>query len=112
MFVIDQSQSYKWPVSFTIPTDGGAHKKCSFTAEFKRLPLSRVVEITDNADGKKTDADLVREVMIGWDDVKDADGNAVQFTDAALNSALDIVGFATGVAIAFLESLKGAARKN
>ncbi len=112
MFVIDQSQSYKWPVSFSIPTDGGAHKKCSFTAEFKRLPLSRVIELTSGDDGKKTDADMVQAVLIGWEDVKDADGNAVPFNDATLSSALDIVGFGTGVALAFLESLKGTARKN
>jgi len=44
MFILDQSDSYTWPVSIELP-DNGRKKAFTFDAEFKRLPQQEVEEI-------------------------------------------------------------------
>lgn len=115
MLILGKSDSYKWPVTVEVPTDGGRFERAEFVAEFRRLPQSRLDEVGQalRGDGEKiSDADLAEEVLVGWDKVKDADGSPINFSAATRAAVLDISGVRTAVVQAFFESLAGGRRKN
>jgi len=109
-FVLKQSDSYRWPVSFKLPTDGGKHEKQSFEAEFKRLPQSRIMEIQTQAqrlikaaeDGEQmegiSDLSVADEVLVGWSGIVDEDGEEVPFSKANKAVLLEVPMLAASVA--------------
>lgn len=112
MFKLVQATTYSWPVSVELPVDGGRTEKASFDAEFKRLTQSRIEEIRGLIERDEIrDVDLVREVLVGWSGVVDADG-PVPFSAQALNQLLDIPTVASSIVYALFQSLTGAKRKN
>lgn len=112
MFKITQSQTYSWPVSVNIPTNGGQYDKQTFDGEFKRLSDARLKEIRSKVEADElTDADFAREVMVGWKGVTDGE-QEVPFSAGALDQLLDIPGVSAAVVMAVIESLSGLKRKN
>jgi hypothetical protein len=124
-FVLTQSSSYLWPVSFDVPIDGGRHEKQTFDAELKRLPQSRIIEIQeavqkrlsaiqrdDETDGMITDQEIAGEILIGWSGVNDADGTAIPFSEASKAQLLDVPTVTAAVVTSYFTSLQGAKRKN
>lgn len=112
MFVLSQSTSYTWPVTVEFPVSGGKFEKQTFDAEFKRLPQTRIREMTTDAGrGKIDDNDFAREVLVGWKGVSDGSGD-VPFSAEALDRLLEIPLVAGAIVQAFFESLAGAKRKN
>lgn len=90
MLKLTQSQTYTWPVSVNIPTNGGQYDKQTFDGELKRLTDARLKEIRAKVEaGELTDAEFVREVMVGWHGVTDGD-EQVPFSQSALAQLLDI----------------------
>ena len=45
-FVLKKQTSFKWPVTFSMPGDGGIQEENSFDAEFKQL--ARSVYVTND----------------------------------------------------------------
>ena len=41
-FVLKQSDTYVWPITFDIPVDGGRHERQTLDGEFKRHPQSKI----------------------------------------------------------------------
>jgi hypothetical protein len=112
-FVLKQSDTYSWPVTFDIPVDGGRHERQTFDGEFKRLPQSRIREIGQQIEsGDVTDAAIAAEVLVGWSGVTDDQGKEVPFSQKALEQMLDVPLLATSVVMAYFTSLQGAKRKN
>lgn len=112
MFKIVQTPTYTWPVTVELPTDGGKTEKATFDAEFKRLTQSRVEEIRQAVErGEMKDSDLVRESLVGWAGVVDADGD-VPYSESARDQLLDIPTVSAAIILALLGSLSGARRKN
>ena len=112
-FVLKQSDTYSWPVTFDIPIDGGRHERQTFDGEFKRLPQSRIREIGKLIeDGETLDSAIAAEVLVGWSGVTDADGKDVPFSQKALEQLLDVPLLATAIVMAYFASLQGAKRKN
>ena len=120
---LTQSPTYKWPVKVTIPTDGGKRETSTFTAEFRRLKQSRISEIISSgqrkskgealdADQDLSDLELLGEIMAGWDDVKDDDGELIPFSRAALEMMSELPTVAGQIAEQWLESLQKAKAKN
>ena len=113
MFVISQKPTYTWPVSVEFPIDGGVTDRQTFDGEFKRLTQTRINEIRETIEkGETTDSALAREVLVGWDGVNDASGNAVPFSERSRDQLLDIPMVAAAVVMAWLGSLAGIKRKN
>tara|TARA_R100000742_G_C4240628_1_gene60396 strand:- start:250 stop:591 length:342 start_codon:yes stop_codon:yes gene_type:complete len=111
-FVLKQSDTYKWDVSVDVPVDG-QHKRSTFTGEFKRIPQSRIREIGQQIEeGTITDAEMVEEVLVGWDGIDDMKGEPVKFSRTALQQLVDVPMVATCIATAYFESIAGAKRKN
>ena len=124
-FVLKQSNSYKWPVSFKLPVDGGKFEKQTFDAEFKRLPQARINEIQTDVqtrikaaernelvDNNITDISIANELIIGWEGVVDSDGDAVTFSETVKQQLLDIPTVASAIIVAYFDSLAGVKIKN
>lgn len=113
---LGQAKSYKWPVEWTIPADGGRQQTLGFEVEFKRLEQKRIDEIYDTAisgGGKISDDDLVREVVVGWgNNVLDEHDSPLSFTPSNLNLVMNIQGARAATVRAFFQSIIGAKEKN
>ena len=112
-FVLKQSDTYSWPITFDLPVDGGRHQRQSFDGEFMRLPQSRIREIGQLIEsGDITDAAIASEVLVGWSGVTDDQGEDIPFSKKTLEQILDVPMLATSVVTAYFGSLQGAKRKN
>lgn len=111
-FIIKQSDSYVWPVTVEIPTDGGRYEKSTFDIEFKRVSQSRVGTLIEaGTKGEMTDRKTCEELVIGWKGVTDGE-NEIPFSQNTLGMMLDIQGVERAVVKAWIDSLSGAQRKN
>ena len=112
-FKLDQSGTYKWPVTVEVPMDGGKHDKYKFDGEFRRITQSRIKEMGELIEtGDLRDVDLVKEVLVGWEGIEDDKGEEVKFSQAKLKQLLDVPMVATAIATGFFDSIVGAKRKN
>ena len=86
--------------------------KQTFEVEFRRLTQSELTEMGDKIEvGQISDADVCREVVIGWNGVQNDAGDIV-FSPSALDDVLDIFPLASNISAVFFASLSGARRKN
>ena len=127
MFVLDQSDSYLWPVSIELPADG-RKKAFTFDAEFLRLPQEQVEELRQrhsaqlkrvlaamNGVGDEDDVGLqdagdetralCDEVLCGWAKVTDAAGEPVAFNDASKRRMYSVQGAPAAIFDAWISSL-------
>lgn len=127
-FVLDQASTYRWPVEFDIPGDGGRRVRQSFDAEFHRIDQERVEEIVRcirrrealEEDGREIPDELegydainiARSLLAGWSGIAGSDGVDVPFTDATVSRVLGTPTVAAMVVSAWAESITGAKRKN
>jgi hypothetical protein len=116
MFVLvaDQSeQKYMTPVRVEFPANGGKPKVMIFKAWFRRLTQAQLDDVNERGAARELlDSDLVSEVMVGWEDVADADGNPAEFNPTNLALLLDIYPVRPTLVKAFFASIKTAAIKN
>ena len=76
-----------------------------FTAHFKNISQSRFKEMIKMVEDKQIDdIDVAKEVLLGWEDLVDKEGQEVPFNKSTLNQLLEVRGFATAVGFAFMES--------
>ena len=59
-----------------------------------------------------TDQSVADEVLVGWANVLDEDGEEVPFTAKAKDELLDIPAVASGIVVAYFESVTGNKAKN
>ena len=103
-FVIDQNPTYKWKVVVKINSDGEVSEEI-FTAHFKNISQSRFKEMLKMVEDKQIeDVDVAKEVLLGWEDLVDGNGDEVPFNKKTLLQLLEVRGFATAVGFAFFES--------
>lgn len=117
-FVLKQSDAYSWPVSFDVPTDGGRHERQTFDGEFKRLPQSRVgpmvaelQQIEDLTDLERI-TEIAKEILIGWSGIVDNEGKEIPYSEKALVQLLEVPLLAVSIIKSYMDSIKGAKRKN
>ena len=124
-FVLNQSQSYSWPVSIKLPADGGKREKSTFDAVFRRLPQSRINEIQqlvqqrikaaergEELDNGVTDDSIAAEILMGWSGILDGDGDDVPYSEAVKAQLLDVPMMAGALIEAYFNSLAELKRKN
>jgi hypothetical protein len=108
-----------------MPADGGKREKATFSAVFKRLSQTRINEIQvevqrriklgeagEDVQGAISDVSLADEIMVGWDDVTDGDGEPVPFSKASKAQLLEVPMLASAIIEAYFESLVEQKRKN
>jgi hypothetical protein len=113
-FVIKKDKSYLWPCVISEPVDGGGFNDQKVRVKFKMLTQSRIDEVVKNE--AEEDADILSDVLIGWDDeaFKDETGAALAFNQENKDLILSVP-FVRGALIkGFFESIAGKAfkRKN
>lgn len=121
-FVLKQSATYNWPIPLVLPVDGGRKEKHTFDGELRRLPQTRINEIIKLARamelGRIDDDDVLddkaaaREILAGWNGVVDDNGEAIPFTEAALNQLLEIPTVAGQIIRAWFNSMELAKKGN
>jgi hypothetical protein len=87
MFKIVETPEFTHTVRVMVPTDGG-HAEQTFRARFRVLRTSEVEAFeTDSIDGL---LDMLRAVFVGAEDLVDAEGNALPWSDAVRDALLDL----------------------
>jgi hypothetical protein len=117
-FKLSTASSYPWPVSGEL-----AGTRYSFTAQFSFLDQQRIDELTVGSARREallrrgeddpelqniTALAIAAEVLVGWLDVTDDEGEPIDFTAAAKDKFLQIQGVAAAVVEAWGKSLQGA----
>ena len=121
--VLKQKEPYSWPVKITLPTDGGKRATESFTGIFAWLNQSRIEEIrrtvrmqsmglADPDHQEIDDISAAKEVLVGWADVIDDEGDEVPFSDRALDQLLQIPTVAGQIVKQWQQSLEAAKKGN
>ncbi len=111
-FCIKQSDTYVWPVSVKLPTNGGRYDTQTFDVEFRRVSQARIEELLEQGRSAEiNDRAVCGELVAGWQGITDGTGE-VPFSDAAFRQLLDIPGIQAAIIAAWFESLSGEKRKN
>jgi len=102
MFVVDAAVTIKWPVTVSLPVDGGEIADYCFTGIFKRLSDEEMDKLLDKPktisdtqaedtriqDVLRENADIFPKLMIGWEGVKTAAGEDSPFSIEILKSLI------------------------
>jgi hypothetical protein len=127
-FILDQSESYSWPVTVKLPQDGGRFRSYTFDVEFRRVTqerremLGRQLLIqkdkieAGNFDGELlTPRQIADELVVGWSGILDSEGDdakPVPFSEKTKAQLLNIGDVADAIVEAWNNSLPGAKAKN
>ena len=124
MFVLKKGSSFKWPVAFSMPGNGGIQEEHSFDAEFKQLTQSRINQIREEAPRRQkeidegltssselSDVSIAEEILVGWDGITDGD-KEIPFTKAAKKQLLDIPMLASRLVEIYFEAIADQKIKN
>ena len=112
MFTIEKPKQIKWPVTVSIPRDGGSAAKAVFTAHFRIIPGNEFNAIYQNGGN---DEDLLRNVVVGFgNDVLDESGTPLVFSQESLDHLIGIPYVRNALVSAYLDLSQGkkAATKN
>ncbi len=113
MFKITTKKELNWPVTISVPQDGGKVKKQETIVRFEHIDQSL---FDANYATGGSDADLMKRVVIGWDDgqFQNEDGSSMPFSIENLAALLETSYVRIGFVNAYLMIQQGkeAARKN
>jgi hypothetical protein len=106
-FKIALSQTYKKKVTVEIANEHGKMEKSDFVAEFKRVLGDDLDELR-----KLTGKEVLRQVLVGAEGIKDEDNQTIEFSEAVKESLLAIPQAAVALVETFYESVYKAKEKN
>lgn len=106
-FVLKKVSSYKWPVTVSIPVDGGRFRKETFTAVFRKIGKAKFAELAE-----LDESSIVNELVEGWEGIKDENGEEVPFSDESAALLLDDPFVCKALIDAYADSVQGAQAKN
>lgn len=124
-FILEQTPTFTWPITVRERQDGGRYRTHSFEAVFKRLPQSRMDEITldyqriksraakdEVIDSLPTRA-IAGEILVGWTGIFEPD-NATQipYSEDSKTQLLEIETVADVLVTTYIESAEKAKAKN
>ena len=125
-FVLEQKESYLWPVTVRIAQDGGRFRIFTFDVEFRRVSQARReelgrqllrqkgrIEAGDMESEILTPRQIADELVMGWSGILDREeGESVPFSEATKAQLLNIGDVADAILAAWNESIPGAKVKN
>ena len=106
-FVRKKVKTFKWPVSIEEPADGGTFETTTFDAVFKRVGRNEFLKLSE-----KSELDLLKAVLTGWDGIDDENGKTVPFSIEALRELSDDPYWIRGVLKAYTDTFEGAKAGN
>ena len=106
-FIIKKEKSYTWPITISEPADGGRFNDQKVNVKFKMLSQGRIDEIVKNE--AEQDADILIDVLIGWDDgaFNDETGNNLAFNADNKDLILSVPFIRSALVKGFFESISG-----
>lgn len=105
MFKIEKTKEITWPVTVSVPRDGGNAAKQVFTGKFKLITSGEFNAIYNNGGN---DEDLVRAVLRGWgEDLCDESGTPLQFSTENLEMVISVPYVRNSIVSAYLELSQG-----
>jgi hypothetical protein len=124
-FILEQSPTFTWPITVRERQDGGRYRTHAFEAVFKRLPQSRMDEITldyqriksraakdEVIDSLPTRA-IAAEILVGWSGIFEPDNTTqIPYSEAAKAQLLEIETVADVLVTTYIESAEKAKAKN
>lgn len=110
-FSITAKHEVDWPVTCSVPLDGGKHGVLKFHATFEILPQEEV-DALEAPDVAKFDQVLLDRVLVGWRDLPDADDGTVEFTPENKAAALRWPFIRAGLIEAYRAAVQGRKAKN
>ena len=109
-FVRKKNKTFKWPVVVREPseTEAGVYDENEFICIFKRLKVSEYQKAAEH----KTEFEMLKMMLAGWEDMKEEDGQDIPFTDKNIKDLMDDADWIKAVSSAYTESLIGEKVKN
>ena len=97
-FVRKKSKVYPWPIEVKRPSESvpGEFETTKFIGKFARLDRSSLDKF-DNED----EFSALSKILVGWEDVNEEDGTAIEFNKTILKEFSEDVDFVKGVLDAF-----------
>ena len=97
---------------FKVPAEDGTLADAAFDVQFRRLKAEEVDALMAKAHAeRRSDADVAREIVVGWRNVVGASG-VIAFTPEAFTKLLAVPGAGTVITRALFESVSKGAEKN
>ena len=109
-FVRKKNKTFKWPVVVREPSenDAGVFEESEFIAVFKRLKVSEYQKAVED----KTEFEMMKMMLVGWEGMKEEDGQDIPFTDVNIKDLMEDADWIKAVSSAYTESLIGEKVKN
>ena len=109
-FVRKKDKTFKWPVVVREPseTDAGVYEENEFIAIFKRLKVSEYQEAAEN----KTEFQMLKMMLVGWEEMKEEDGQDIPFTNQNLKDMMEDSYWLKAVSSSYTASLLDEKVKN
>ena len=97
-FVRKKTKIYSWPVEVKRPSESvpGEFETTEFIANFVRLTKTEL----DGFD-EQDEFSALSKILVGWEDVNEEDGTAIEFNKTILKEFSEDVDFVKGVLDAF-----------
>ncbi len=109
-FTIRKEHTFRHKVTVRVPVDGGFSNE-TFTAVFKVLPKDKAEELLERVKDAP-DVGLLREILVGFEDVMDEAGNAIEYSDETRDLLIGIPYVAIPLIKAYHEANLGFRAKN
>ena len=109
-FVRKKNKTFKWPVVVREPseTDAGVYEENEFIAIFKRLKVSEYQKAAEN----KTEFEMLKMMLVGWENMKEEDGQDIAFSNQNLKEMMEDAYWLRAVSDAYTKSLMDEKVKN
>ncbi len=105
MFVLDETPSFVWPVTYRQPGGQGQMKVQKLKLEFKRIDRSELTAKLQDA--SLNDNDFCKEIVIGWSEVY-ANSKEVPYSDEKFSEILEKkIGLARAIADTYIRVMNG-----
>lgn len=99
-FKITQRPTFKALVEVYTPNDKCGHDLSKFTAVFKRIDTDELDKLR-----KLPAKDVMRAVLVGWEDFNDQDNNPVPYNEEMLEVLIKVPEALVGLGVAFWNNI-------
>lgn len=102
-FVRKKNKTFKWPVVVREPSenDAGVFEENEFIAVFKRLKVSEYTKASES----KTEFEMLKMMLVGWEEMKEEDGQEMPFTHQNLKDMMEDAFWLKAVSSSYTASL-------
>lgn len=123
-FVLEQSPTFRWPITIREVQDGGRVRTHQFDAIYRRLPQSRMEAVQLQYQAMKAAASrdqpieeiptraIADEILEGWEGITNPDGSPVEVSPQTKAQLLEVATVADALVTTFFEAHDKARVKN